>query len=409
MDLLYELLFVFLILNVSGSDCVKKFKTVTHYSSSGPKEDIFLDSWQLLQKYNYSPEKHVVVTEDGYKLNTFRIPGKGRPVLLVHGIGDSSDSWLVLGPKYSLAYQLADAGFDVWIFNARGNRYCKEHIKEIPQKQFWDFSYEEIGTYDVPATIDYILSATSYTKLSYVGFSQGTTTFFVMCSSRPEYNEKIDHAILLAPVAWLKHTKYPLIGFFAMQLNFLTWLAENSKVYEVFPFDENLNSYHASVCDTLSPVRVLCELELLVNFGVQKITNLLPEKLPVITSHIPAGTSSKVFLHYIQGYVHQRFQRYDYGPTRNFDVYSSAVPPEYDVSLVSVPSTLIASDVDWFSDVEDVAKLVKKLKSVVKFIQVNETLQFTHLEFVYGARINSIVNKPVLTILEDLRKSNFYQ
>ncbi|CAH2226511.1 jg21333, partial [Pararge aegeria aegeria] len=328
---------------------------------------------------------------------------KGPPVLLVHGIGDSSDSWLVLGPKYSLAYQLADAGFDVWIFNARGNRYCKEHIKKIPQRVFWDFSYEEIGSLDVPATIDYVLSETQYSKLSYVGFSQGTTALFVMCSLRPEYNKKIDHAILLAPVAWLKHTKYPLIDLFSKKLGMLTWFAETQKVYEVFPFNENLNLYHASVCDTLSPVKTLCELELFVNFGLRKLTNLVPEKLSVITTHIPAGTSAKVFFHFIQGYSTQRFQRYDYGSAKNLEVYSSAIPPEYDVSLVNVPSTLVTSEVDWFSDVEDVGLLLRKFKSVAKLIQINETLQFTHLEFVYGARINSIINKPVLTILNDLK------
>ncbi|XP_023953063.1 lipase 1-like [Bicyclus anynana] len=403
MNLSYKLLFIFCISNINSAVSFSKYKLARQ--SSEHSEDVFLDSLQLLQKYNYTSEKHVVITEDGYKLKTFRITRKGPPVLLVHGIGDSSDSWLVLGPKYSLAYQLADAGYDVWIFNARGNRYCKEHVKEIPQKLFWDFSYEEIGSYDVPATINYVLSETNYSKLSYVGFSQGTTALFVMCSLRPEYNKKIDHAVLLAPVAWLKYTKYPLIDFFSKKLSFLTWLAEAQNVYEVFPFNENLNLYHASVCDALSPVRLLCELELFVNFGLQKLTNLLPQKLPVITTHIPAGTSARVFLHFIQGYSTQRFQRYDYGATKNLEVYSSAVPPEYDVSLVSVPSTLVASEVDWFSDAEDVKVLLKKLKSVTKLIQLNETLQFTHLEFVYGARVNSIINKPVLTILDNLKRN----
>ncbi|XP_045765480.1 lipase 3-like [Maniola jurtina] len=403
MDLSYELLCIlFFIFNINTATCFSKFKTVTQ--SSGYSDSIFLDSLQLLQSYNYSSEKHVVVTEDGYKLNIFRIPRKGSPVLLVHGIGDSSDSWLVLGPKHSLAYQLADAGFDVWLFNARGNRYCKEHIKNISQKLFWDFSYEEIGSYDLPATVNYILSETRYSKVSYVGFSQGSTTFFVMCSMRPEFNKKINHAILLAPVAWLKHTKYPLIDFFSKSLNILTWIAETQQVYEAFPFNEKLNLYHASVCDTLSPVRMLCELELFVNFGLQKLSNLLPEKLPVITSHIPAGTSSKVFLHFIQGYSTQRFQRYDYGVSKNLEVYSSTFPPVYDVSLVSAPVTLVSSEVDWFSDVEDVSILKRKLNSVAKSVHINGSLQFTHLEFVYGARVNSVINKPVLNILEGLRK-----
>lgn len=41
---------------------------------------------------------------------------------------------------------------------------------------FWDFSWHEIGVFDIPSTIDYILDQTNQTKLSYVGHSQGEKT-----------------------------------------------------------------------------------------------------------------------------------------------------------------------------------------------------------------------------------------
>ncbi len=51
-------------------------------------------------------EEHQVITEDGYIMTLYRIPGKlvdqrkktkevGPPVLLVHGLLDSADGWLV--------------------------------------------------------------------------------------------------------------------------------------------------------------------------------------------------------------------------------------------------------------------------------------------------------------------------
>lgn len=58
--------------------------------------------------------------------------------------------------------------------------------------KFWDFSWHEIGIFDIPASIDYILKYTNQTKLSYVGHSQGVTSFFVMLSELPEYNDKIN-------------------------------------------------------------------------------------------------------------------------------------------------------------------------------------------------------------------------
>ncbi|KAI8427544.1 hypothetical protein MSG28_002059 [Choristoneura fumiferana] len=63
------------------------------------------------------------------------------------------------------------------------------------------FSWHEIGYYDLPAMIDYVIKNTKVSKLQYVGFSQGTTAFWVMASTRPEYNDKISAMQALAPIA----------------------------------------------------------------------------------------------------------------------------------------------------------------------------------------------------------------
>ena len=52
--------------------------------------------------FNYPAEAHDVITEDGYILKVFRIQKKGsqiksglKPMLLQHGLLDSSDTWLI--------------------------------------------------------------------------------------------------------------------------------------------------------------------------------------------------------------------------------------------------------------------------------------------------------------------------
>lgn len=48
-----------------------------------------------------------------------------------------------------LAYLLADAGYDVWLANARGTEPSRAHIRLNPngfwQKKYWSFSWHQIG------------------------------------------------------------------------------------------------------------------------------------------------------------------------------------------------------------------------------------------------------------------------
>nr|XP_021187651.2 lipase 3 [Helicoverpa armigera] len=377
----------------------RKIKLSADVDFRDRNSDIYLNSLQLIAKYGYRPERHTVITNDGYLVNSYRIPSSGPPVLLVHGIGDSSDSWLVLGPAKSVAYQLADLGYDVWIYNARGNKYSKGHIKNLSEKEYWNFSYEEMGTQDLPAVIDYVLQTTSRRNLSYIGFSQGTAIFFVMCSTRPEYNEKINQAILLAPIAWITNTQYPFMDILAQNLDLLKTFFDSIGVYDVFANNVLSNLYHAKVCREGVPENILCKLEYYISYGIRNISNLYPEKLPVLASHIPAGVSTKTFVHYFQSYLSKRFQRFDYGSKLNQEVYSSMQPPSYDLSLVTAPIYMFSSESDWFSTPIDVERLTNRLPNIVRSVKLNKSLDFTHLEFVYGTRVNEIVNNDIKRIL----------
>ena len=150
----------------------------------------------------------MVTTEDCYILEMHRIPfgkhspivaGQIRPaVLLMHGLLCSSADWVIPYPEKGLGkdclhitkgvqmnnrqlmnigYILADAGYDVWIGNFRGNTYSRNHCNMDPDKNdFWHFSlvlwclrnagllhmpyvfrWDQMGKWDLPAMIDTVL------------------------------------------------------------------------------------------------------------------------------------------------------------------------------------------------------------------------------------------------------------
>lgn len=69
--------------------------------------------------------------------------------------------------------------------------------------------------------IDYITSRTGQQRMHYVGHSQGTTAFFVMCAERPVYNDRIISAHMLAPIAFMGDLRSPFVRSAALFLNTL--------------------------------------------------------------------------------------------------------------------------------------------------------------------------------------------
>lgn len=187
---------------------------------------------QLIADAGYYGEAHQVVTEDGYLLTVHRVlpafidQGRTRkPVFLMHGIVATAADFLITGPNVALGFYLAQCGYDVWLGNARGSRHSMKHpIYSPDSKEFWQFSWHEIGYYDLAAMIDYILAVNRASQLFFIGHSQGTTTLLVLLSTRPEYNYKIAQAHMMAPSAFRKKTTR-----FKIAIDYLEYLVKISR------------------------------------------------------------------------------------------------------------------------------------------------------------------------------------
>lgn len=118
-----------------------------------------------------------------------------------HGLLDSADCWVVNTPEKAIGIQLAKAGYDVFFGNNRGNKYSHTHqTLDINSKEYWEFSFPEMGKYDAPAQIEMVLSLTGLKKVTWVGHSQGTAQMFYASSADPEYwRSKLNLFVALAP------------------------------------------------------------------------------------------------------------------------------------------------------------------------------------------------------------------
>jgi gastric triacylglycerol lipase len=83
---------------------------------------------QIVEKNGFQVDKYSVTTPDHYVLGNFRIrtPGlkAGAPVIFMqHGLFDCSDTWIINQGLLAPAFQMASAGYDVFLGNNRGNYY----------------------------------------------------------------------------------------------------------------------------------------------------------------------------------------------------------------------------------------------------------------------------------------------
>ena len=117
--------------------------------------------------------------------------------------------------------------------------YSRGHVSlnADTDNEYWQFTWDEMAKYDLPTELNYVLEKTGKEKIYYIGHSMGTTTYMVMNSMDQSWADKVEVAVLLAPIAYVEHMASPLkylTPFLGMIDVRVTRLTRISNVYKNF-------------------------------------------------------------------------------------------------------------------------------------------------------------------------------
>uniref|UniRef100_A0A8D2MAF7 Lipase n=1 Tax=Zonotrichia albicollis TaxID=44394 RepID=A0A8D2MAF7_ZONAL len=310
--------------------------------------------------HGYPSEEYEVMTEDGYFLSLNRIPhgkeGTRTPVLIVHGFCLDGGDWVDNLPENSLAFILADAGYDVWIGNNRGSSWSRRHRSlSTASEEFWDFSFHEMAVYDLPAMVGFILMQTEQKQLFYVGHAQGSSLGFIAFSSLPHLAKKIKLFFALAPVYTFHHVRGPVL-----KLAFLSDLL--LKVQEVF-----LGGYcqNPGISGNSCPLHYRCVIFLFGGFDRNNLNMVGTPGSPSMS----------------QGWLGWGWGSTPHPPEPQVTGVLSPCqlrPPSYEIEAMRVPVAVWSGGHDWVTPHKETERLLSRLTHVVHHEHFPDWNHFDH-------------------------------
>ncbi|XP_032857661.2 lysosomal acid lipase/cholesteryl ester hydrolase isoform X2 [Tyto alba] len=276
--------------------------------------------------------------------------------------------------------------------NSRGNTWSLKHKTLNPsQKAFWQFSFDEMGKYDIPAELYFIMNKTGQKYVYYVGHSEGSTAGFIAFSTYHELAKRVKMFCALGPVITCSHATSPLIKIISVPEPLLRLvLGCKGALHQIGLLKGPVTQF----CTDLDKFcgHVLCYI------AGGNIKNLNTSRIDTYVGHSPAGTSVQNIIHWRQIRRADRFQAYDYGSKENMKKYNQSTPLAYKIEKIGIPIAVWSGGEDKFADPKDMAKLLPRITNLIYH---EHFPAWGHLDFIWGL---DATEKMYWKIIELIRK-----
>ena len=345
----------------------------------------------FISKLDLYLEEAQITTEDRYIntvwiLNSKTKKSNGKSVIMQHGLLDGGFTFLILG-KDSLAKQLCEEGYTVYLHYSRGTQFSRTHLdydSSDDNSKYWDFSFDEMAKYDIPALINYVKKRDNVKKVIYIGHSQGTLMYFLAYINDPGFIEKnVEKFVALGTVPNVNNAPHfvlkvidglNLINIFLTK-NIMTFPIEIGPAV-IQPFCITIGK---SVCKAL------------LNFFFGGFTDTKRIDYDRLGKNIflyePGGTSLQNLKHWLQIYKDKKLHKYDNGKANNLLKYGSEVAPVYDLKQMrkySIPSLMTISDADPFANPQDTLEFLDNIDNRDSFVQVLRLTNYNHIDYFWA-------------------------
>jgi len=269
--------------------------------------------------------------------------------------------------------------------NNRGNKYSRAHKKYNPNKdkEFWRYSFHEMGLYDIPAMINQIQKITNTNnKITYIGHSQGTAQLFAGLTLRPNfYEEKLNGFVALGPVTNLQYLNSTFLKY--MNDFRLFQLFEKLGINEMMPDIKSVSYIQKILCTNIG---ILCEgiLQQIADYDVKDDDM---ERFMVFIAHFPSGSSLQTFLHFAQSIKH-----------KNFATFGNMIPYDFE-KAAKIPIALFVGKNDRLATVEDNRnlKIILEKNNLLNFYQEYDNTG--HISF-FISKENNFINDVIKKVNE---------